>query len=45
MPRVPKIVVLRNPIGVKAVMVSEAVTPPAYSMFTTWWSTTSLSQS
>ena len=30
--------------AVKAVMVKDAVTPPSYSMFTTWWSTTLLSQ-
>jgi len=35
---------LPAPFGVNAVMVNDAVTPPVYSMFTTWWSTTSLSQ-
>ena len=42
-PFVPKMRGRRPPIGAKAVIVKDAVTPPSYSKFTTWWSTTSLS--
>ena len=43
-PWLPKMRVRRGPAAVKAVAVNAAVVPSSYSMFTTWWSTTSLSE-